>query len=272
MPQDKKKPEGIIDPFKRETPQGIVDPFKQKKPEEIVSEGIKSGIQQIAQLPGVTQTISTISPALDFISRPGYASARFADALADESKSVLDALSESWDELVGAGDKRKKISYSDFIKRRFPEYALNKPEATTLLGFVGDVVLDPTSWLGVGTLKNGITVGGKVITKPVQEVLEASLKTASKKVFVGKNGTLELIEDFAKASKAAEKVEGVLDRRLARAAAKGDDVSQAMIPPKAAQRIHKKLDIENQLKEQGYFDAVRAKQITACMCRITDLS
>lgn len=271
MPQDKKQSSNIIDPFKRDVPSGIIDPFRQRKPEEIVAEGIKSGIQKIVQLPGAQQTISTISPALDFISRPGYASARFADSLADDSKSVLDAVSDSLTELLagnypivgdilGGTKARKQISYSDVIKRRFPEYALKSPEATILLGFVGDVLLDPTTYLGIGLVKNGITVGSKVLTKTTKEVLEEGLKTASKKIFVGKNGTLELIEDLAKATKQAEKVEGVLDRRLARAAAKGEDVTEALIPPNAARRLHKKLDIENQLKEQGYFDAVRAKQ------------
>lgn len=255
MPQDKPK---IIDPFKQDVPQGIVDPFRKQTPEQIVAEGIKAGVQKVAQLPGVQQTISTISPALDFISRPGYASARFADALADESKSVLDAMSEGWDELVGteASGRRKKISYSDVIKRRFPEYALNKPEATALVGFVGDVALDPTSWLGVGMAKNGITIGGKVISKPVRETLEKSLKTASKAVYVGKDGTLELVEQFPKLVAKAEKAE----ERLLRAAQKPPSNIKDDYFTRQISTINKKFNAEESLKQAGYFDAVRNKQ------------
>lgn len=253
MPPQDKKP-NIIDPFKQDVPQGIVDPFRQRSTEEIVATGVK---ETIAGIPGVQQTISTLSPALDFLSRPSHASARFADALADESKGVLDAMAESWDELTGdtainREGKRTKITYSDFIKRRFPDYALSRSKAATMLGFIGDIALDPTTYLGVGLAKNGVSIGGRVINQTTKEVVKDTLKSASKKVFIGKDGTLELVESFPKLVAKAEKAE----ERLMKAV----QGNRSINPTKQISTINKKFNVEEELKNVGYFDAVRNKQ------------
>lgn len=259
MPQDKKQE--FTNPYKD---QEFTNPFThQQTPEEIVSEGVKSGLQQFAQLPGVHQTVSTLSPVLDFLSRPSHASARFADALADESKGVLDAMGEAWDELVGteASGRRTNITYSDFIQRRFPDYAISKPKAAAMLGFVGDIALDPTSYLGVGLAKDGLTIGGRVLTKAAEEGLVETLAKASRKVFVGADGTLELVESLPKAAAKAEKAEERLLRQVDLRAKKPSKAigDEGQYFTRQISTINKRANIEEQLTNQGYFDAVRNK-------------
>jgi hypothetical protein len=112
--------------------------------------------------------LSTIAPALEFISRPQYASAKFADSLADPSKSIFDAMLAGFQEFVSPKDK---LSYSDVIRKRAPEFAKMYPKATSVLGFMGDVAFDPTTYLGIGFARQGLTVGRKVLTEFGKESL-----------------------------------------------------------------------------------------------------
>lgn len=106
--------------------------------------------------------VSAIAPVTEFLSRPQYASAAFFDGMMDKSKSMLDVMSDTFGELI---DPKLKMSYSDIIRKRAPEFARNNPKATSVIGFLGDVALDPTSYLGVGLAGKGIKVGGKVLTE-----------------------------------------------------------------------------------------------------------
>lgn len=106
--------------------------------------------------------VSSLAPVLEFVSRPQFASAAFFDGLADESKSVFDAISSAFGELV---DPKLKMSFSDVIKRRAPEFAKNNPKATAVLGFALDIGLDPTTYLGVSFAGKGVKIGSQVLTK-----------------------------------------------------------------------------------------------------------
>jgi hypothetical protein len=112
--------------------------------------------------------LSTIAPALEFISRPQYASAKFADSLADPSKSIFEAMLGAFQEFVSPSEK---LSYSDVIKKRAPEFAKMYPKATSVLGFMGDVAFDPTTYLGIGFARQGLTVGRKVLTEFGEQAL-----------------------------------------------------------------------------------------------------
>jgi len=112
--------------------------------------------------------LSTIAPALEFISRPQYASAKFADSLADPSKSIFDAMLGAFQEFVSPKDK---LSYSEVIRRRAPEFAKMYPKATSVIGFMGDVAFDPTTYLGIGFARQGLTVGRKVLTEFGEQTL-----------------------------------------------------------------------------------------------------
>lgn len=284
MPQEKKKtqpPPGIIDPFKQGTPtptperepifkEGeIIDPFKSGVPEGIidpfkgnpVTNLLKEKAAEVLRNPTVQSTISTLSPVLDVLARPNYASAKFADALADDSKSILDAISEGFNELLPAKwayEKQTKPSYSDVIRRRFPDFSIDNPTATTLLGFVGDIALDPTTYLGVGVAKTGISVGGKTLTKPINKLFREGLKEASIVAYVGEKGTIDLVRALPKAVEKAEKTAGVIAKKLEKAEAKGID--EVLVTQGQADRLIARLNIEKELKNQGYFEAVRSKQ------------
>ena len=171
----------------------------------------------ISSIPGAQATISTIAPALDFISRPNYAVSRFLDSWADDAKSPLDAVAEGFTELFGSGNQRQKLSMSDVIRRRHPDFALTNPNATQVLGFVGDVALDPLSWLGVGTVKNGIQVGGKTLTKNASKAVKEFIPIVDRKVFIGLDGTLETVEAFPKITQKAKRVEDVAEAFVQRA-------------------------------------------------------
>lgn len=265
MPQDKKKQQDeFIDPFDQKKGQEFVDPFT-KNEEEFVDpfqQGlISSTIKEIASRPTTQAIVSKLSPVFDVLARGQYASARFVDALAEDGSNILGAISEGFNELLPekyAYGKQSKMSYSDVIRRRFPEYAINNPRATSVLGFIGDVALDPTSYLGIGLVKDGIQVGSKVLTGLGGKALRQGLEEASLKAFVGKAGTIELIEELPKAISKAEKTEGVLTKRLAKAEERGIDT--VLATQGQVDRIINRNAIEKELTEQGYFDAVRSKQ------------
>lgn len=154
-------PDNIFDELVRRNPPPLSAPIE--------SGNIFDGLIANNSTPITTATpgyggsiISSLSPILEFISRPQFASAAFFDGLADESKSVFDSISDAFGELV---DPKRKLSFSDVIKRRAPEFAKNNPKATAILGFALDVGLDPTSYLGVGFAGKGIKIGTQVLTK-----------------------------------------------------------------------------------------------------------
>ena len=124
--------------------------------------------------------VSVIAPALDILSRPQYASAMFFNSMMDSSKSIFDAISDSFNEFV---DPVRKLSYADVIKERAPEFAKANPKATAVLGFLGDVALDPTTYLGVGLAGKGVKVGSKIITEAGEDVLKNLIRTMEGRQF-----------------------------------------------------------------------------------------
>jgi hypothetical protein len=215
-----------------------VNPYDRLSPQAPETSGIGEQIgSAIGSIPGAQAVLSTLSPVLDVLARPSYGSARFADSLADESKSILDAVADAITETFTLDpEKRLKLSYSDVIRRRHSDWAMANPKATTIIGFIGDIALDPTTYLGTGLIKSGIQVGSRVITNTTKKVLEQGLESASRKVLVSGSGTLELVEKLGK-----------LESRIA----KYENPSIT---------IGAKKQIEKELKDAGYFDAVRAKQ------------
>lgn len=165
----------------------------------------------ISAIPGAQQTISTIAPALDVISRTNYAVSRFVDSWADEAQGPLDAVAAAFTELFGTGKDRMKISMSDVIRRRYPDFAVKNPNATQVIGFVGDIATDPLSWLGVGTAKNGIQVGGKTLTKTATNAIKEFIPSASRRVFIGADGTIETIENLGKVTEKAKRIENLAE-------------------------------------------------------------
>lgn len=179
--------------------------------------------------------VSSLSPILEFISRPQFASAAFFDGLADESKGVFDAISDAFGELI---DPKRKLSFSDVIKRRAPEFAKNNPKATAVLGFALDVGLDPTSYLGVGFAGKGVKIGTQVLTKygttlRAGMIAEELAKSKSIISAIGKNVQRDALRATQRGVSAA--VQDLRPFRVGREIVKlskeyGDELTQLGIP------------------------------------------
>lgn len=107
--------------------------------------------------------------SLDILSRPTYASAGFARSLVTGQG---DPLREAWRGFTG----QKRYTYSDVLKAG----GMDKGVGRATLGFVGDVLLDPTTYVSFGS-----GAGAKVAVKGVQKTLTpiaaaARLATAAK--------------------------------------------------------------------------------------------
>lgn len=122
--------------------------------------------------------VSTVTPVLEFLSRGQYASAKFVDSFANESKGILESFLNAGEELVAPKDK---LSYSDVIRRGAPVWAKDNPKTTVVLGFLGDVAFDPFSYLGVGMAKSGIKIGGKALTEAGEVAFKGLLAGAKEK-------------------------------------------------------------------------------------------
>lgn len=140
----------------------------------------------LSSIPGAQTALSILAPALDFLSRGQYASAGFFDALINDNASVLDALSQAGNELISP---TKRKSFSDVISRANPDFATNNPTATKVLGFLGDIALDPTTYLGLGlgAATKGARIGGRALT-----TLGEAYQTAARGALAGKTVALGL--------------------------------------------------------------------------------
>lgn len=126
---------------------------------------------------------------LDLISRGQFASAKFTDTLAQEGITALgDALTSAAAEFVSP---QERLSYSDVIRRIRPEFAEAHPKTTALLGFVGDVALDPTTYLTLGAGSGArITVAGatRVLTKRGEKALQLAMNLGKRESKHGERG------------------------------------------------------------------------------------
>src|SRR5262245_57053724 len=125
-----------------------------------------------------------ISTALDYLARPGYASAGFTNELL-QGGGLGQALSTAGSELVSP---TQRLSYSDVIQRNAPEFAAANPTTTKVLGFLGDVALDPTTYVGAGLglagkaklalkLGKGTSTLGEIVSASRRAGLLTSAKT-----------------------------------------------------------------------------------------------
>src|SRR5262245_23320410 len=130
--------------------------------------------------------LSSLAPALDFLARGQYASAGFFDALLNDNAGIGQALSLAGSELL---NPVKRKSFKDVISRYDPTFAANNPTTTTVLGFLGDIALDPTTYLGLGlgAATKGARIGGRALT-----TLGETFQNAARGALAGKELTLAL--------------------------------------------------------------------------------
>lgn len=115
--------------------------------------------------------------AIDYLSRPNYASANVAKAIY-EKKPLKEILKEGWEGLKG----QDKITYSDVLAEAGVENKYLKAGA----GFALDVLLDPTTYFGGALIKGAgkvIGKGGKIAAGAGKLIAPA---TTEKFLFAGK--------------------------------------------------------------------------------------
>lgn len=150
------------------------------------------GMQEVPGYGGVL--VSAIAPALDFLSRPNYASAKFFDSFGNESKGIFESLGNAFSELVNPKDR---LTFSDVIKKAAPNFAKDNPTSTKVLGFLADIALDPTTYLGIGFGAKGVKVGGKFLSEVGKEALTTGLARTSAEAFTNRS-SIQLVELIGK--------------------------------------------------------------------------
>lgn len=130
---------------------------------------------------GLPEPRGALSSILDLLSRGNYGSAKAFDVLINEEGSILGrswrGFKEGMSEIISP---QERLLFSDVIKRFDPVYGATHPIETEVLGFIGDVVIDPINLFTAGTgglLRGAVKIvgkGGKIIplSKPGVKVFE----------------------------------------------------------------------------------------------------
>jgi len=109
------------------------------------------------------QDTGFLGDVLDVISRGQYASANIAKTLTDDKK-------DSFKSVLGSGYKglsgQDKTSYRDVLEQS----GMEQGKLRSALGFAGDVLLDPTTYLTLGT-GTAAKIGGKTAAKGLGKVI-----------------------------------------------------------------------------------------------------
>ncbi len=125
---------------------------------------------------------------VDIASRGTYASAAFVDTLLTDGWMAMGkALDRGAGEII---TPEHRLYFSDVIKKHAPEFADKNPVTAGVLGFAGDVALDPFTWVTFGSVG-----GGRVAMKGVEKIPQLakyakkgyiSLSRAGKKAVKGR--------------------------------------------------------------------------------------
>jgi len=109
------------------------------------------------------QDTGFLGDVLDVISRGQYASANIAKTLTDDKK-------DSFKSVLGSGYRglsgQDKTSYRDVLEQS----GMEQGKLRSALGFAGDVLLDPTTYLTLGT-GTAAKIGGKTAAKGLGKVV-----------------------------------------------------------------------------------------------------
>lgn len=137
-----------------------------------------------------------VSRLLDLLSRTNYASAEFVRNVVSDKETA--GLEDIWAGLSG----KKKTTYSDVLK----EAGMDSGVARGVLGFAGDVLLDPLTYVGgagivsKGSKLKGAETAATEVTKPVTEITSGVIPEALKPatpVGVGKETAKLPVSDTA---------------------------------------------------------------------------
>lgn len=174
--EDKSKPTPSYTGKKRK-----FNPITGQWEDEDLQQSIIGGLQQHIDLGAIPQQGTPLKPEVDkaglfdLLSVGQYSSAKFADTLV-KGGGPIKALADATNELgkvvtsfVKPGESQtqedipERVSYKDVLKDISPDFVKNYPIASSIIGFVGDVALDPTTYLTFGT-GTGARIAGKNLT------------------------------------------------------------------------------------------------------------
>lgn len=127
--------------------------------------------------------------ALDLFSRGQYFSAKFADVLAGHSGSIDERFGQAFKEGIREFvNPQQRLSYKDIIESNYPEFAKNHPGWATVAGIIGDIAIDPTTYMSFGTSgARKLMVGGtqRVLSKEGTKLADDLARAISKEDFSG---------------------------------------------------------------------------------------
>lgn len=136
--------------------------------------GIRGPDQPAAVDGGDREPETALGKVVDLFLRGQYASAAFLDEILTSGGGLAlgKAFAAAADEIY---EPEQRLSYHDILKTHAPVWSAAHPGTARVLGLVGDIALDPTTWLtaGVGGATKFVTVGGKVV---LREGAEAAAK------------------------------------------------------------------------------------------------
>lgn len=157
----------------------------------------KAGLGQEAEKIVNKKKPNRFAQIMDLLSRGTYTSANIAKTLTDKkADSALDVLKAGWRGLKG----QDKTTYAEVLDQA----GVKNKYAKAIGGFAGDVLLDPTTYVGGVLAKGGIKVAkgaGKVATKipvvgGVLEKVGTPVREAVGKAFVPGHGASEGLLDI----------------------------------------------------------------------------
>ena len=161
------------------------DPFSQGTPYE---QGLKSYVDQVAKEKAQnSQQIQPVQMLFDILQRGQYVSANMADEIIKAAKNntplpqaINNTLTAIWQGITG----QRKGSYEDVLRNTLgvgktklfkgaaPGSWASQQDWASVLGFMGDVLLDPTTYVGFGP--------AKAARKAASQFAEDSVKVAIK--------------------------------------------------------------------------------------------
>lgn len=236
MPQNKKEPQFYV-PGKQATTTTELSPVVTSR-QPVTNAQLQNALDEELNSRFVKPVVSGLGWVTDQLSRGQYASAKFFDSNTNDAKSVYDSFVDAFNEFKSP---QEKMSFSDLIHKRNPQYAKDNPKSTAVLGFLADVALDPLSYLGVGLAKKGLAIGGKTLSNNGTNVLKTGLNLVkSEERSVELADKVTDIRKFLKSNNATLPDEEIFDL-----AKKELDTIYNKIPKETKQRLGQLIELPN---------------------------
>ncbi len=155
--------------------------------------------QAVMSVPGAQTVMSAAAPVFKFLGASGHGSATWFDSAITDAKRVFDDPSlllskdfyarrraetiraiketgQAFGEPLGLSQGPPvRMNFHDVIKNQAPDFKAEHPAAAGALGFLGDILLDPLTYLSLGTAK-GVTMGGRALTREGEKALATTAK------------------------------------------------------------------------------------------------